>query len=69
LQNLNDRGTTSGEALKQAGGTTYTEECKPYTNISHGDIACTTGGNLACHYVIHAVGCDMKVSKEKNEKV
>ena len=73
LPNLNDCGTTgtSGdhEALKLVGGTKYIEACKPYTNISHGDVACTIGGDLACQYVLHAVGCSMKVSKEKNEKV
>jgi O-acetyl-ADP-ribose deacetylase (regulator of RNase III) len=68
LPNLNDCDTTSGEALKHVGGTTYTEVCKPHTNISHGDVVCTTGGNLACQYVLHAVGCDVK-GKERNKKV
>ena len=71
LPNLNDSGATgtSGEALKLVGGTKYIEACKPLTNISYGDVACTVGGDLACKYVLHAVGCGMKVSKEKNEKV
>ncbi len=66
---LNDSDSICGQALKKLGGATYIEACKPFTNISKGDIVCTTGGNLACQYVFHAVGCDREDNKENNEKV
>ncbi|CAB4028225.1 Hypothetical predicted protein, partial [Paramuricea clavata] len=69
LPNLNDNTAVCGEGLKLAGGTTYINACKSHTNISPGDIVCTVGGNLACQYVLHVVGCDWKDNRENNEMV
>ena len=67
--NLNNP-TVCGKALEGRGGTTYTEACKPHTNIPPWDIVFTTGGNLSCQYVIHAVCCNCnKEDKQKSEKV
>jgi hypothetical protein len=68
LPNLNDN-TVCGQGLKLAGGKRFIKACKSHTNISPGDTVCTVGGNLACQYVLHVVGCDWKDNKKNNEMV
>jgi O-acetyl-ADP-ribose deacetylase (regulator of RNase III) len=46
-----------GKVLNSVGGLSYVAACSQHTNIGTGDIATTIGGNLPCHYVIHAVCC------------
>jgi O-acetyl-ADP-ribose deacetylase (regulator of RNase III) len=68
LPNLNDS-TVIGEALKNVGGETYAAACRTHTNVPPGDVVCTPGGDLACHYVFHAVGCHLKGRKKNSEEV
>ncbi|CAB3994784.1 poly [ADP-ribose] polymerase 14-like [Paramuricea clavata] len=68
LSNLNYP-TACGRALQNRGGLSYIEVCKPHTNIPPWDIVCTTGGNLSCQHVIHAVCCNWnKEDKVKSEE-
>jgi hypothetical protein len=69
LSNLNHP-TACGRALQNRGGLSYIEVCKPHTNIPPWGIVCTTGGNLSCQYIIHAVCCNWnKEDKVKSEQV
>jgi hypothetical protein len=62
--------TACGKALQDRGGISYIEACKLHTNIPALDIVCTSGGNLPCQYVIHAVCCNWNKNEEKkSEKV
>jgi O-acetyl-ADP-ribose deacetylase (regulator of RNase III) len=54
IQNLKIN-TACLKVLKKRGGRAFIEECEQHTDIPQGDIVCTSGGNLACQYVIHAV--------------
>ena len=61
--------TACGKALQDQGGISYTEACKLHTNIPMLDIVCTSGGNLPCKYVIHAICCHWnKEDEQKSEK-
>ena len=51
------------------GGRALVEDCKRHTGVYPGEIVCTTGGNLACEHVFHAVGCEWKNDKKSNETV
>ena len=61
--------TACGLALNKVGGPSFVGACKPHTNLQMGKVACTTGGNLACRYVLHAVCCNWDGNQGKAEKV
>ena len=61
--------TACGKALNTVGGHVFVEACKQLTKISVGDIAVTTGGDLSCVKVLHAVCCGWDGGKGKAEKV
>ncbi|XP_028403594.1 protein mono-ADP-ribosyltransferase PARP14-like [Dendronephthya gigantea] len=67
LANLNSS-TACGLALQKKGGPEYTVDCRRHTNIPLWDIVCTTGGKLACKYVIHAVCGNWNKENEENSK-
>lgn len=68
LNNLNDY-TADGAALAQVGGKALVEDCKRHADVYPGETVRTTGGNLACEHVLHAVGCEWKNDKKSNETV
>lgn len=47
-----------GKAMNSFGGSLYVSECSKFTNVANGDVVTTSGGNLRCKYVVHAVCCD-----------
>ncbi|XP_046851430.1 protein mono-ADP-ribosyltransferase PARP14-like isoform X2 [Xenia sp. Carnegie-2017] len=47
-----------GKAMNTFGGSLYVSECSNFTNVAYGDVVTTSGGNLRCKYVVHAVCCD-----------
>ena len=61
--------TACGYALIQVGGEQFNEACQRFTNINSGEIECTSGGNLSCKHVIHAVCGDWDGEGGDGEKV
>ena len=56
-------------ALAAIGGPDFEQACKPHTNVQIGTVITTTGGDLKCKWVVHAVGCSWIQGEEGPEKV
>ena len=52
--NLNHR-TACFNALASVGGPSFEQACEPYTDVAVGNVITTSGGDLPCKWVIHAI--------------
>ena len=61
--------TACGKALSIVGGPRFIQACLHQGSIGKGDVVCTSGGNLSCKYVLHAVCCSWDNYRGKADEV
>ena len=61
--------TKCGKDLNKVGGLSFLLACNTHRSISKGAVVRTSGGRLACKFVLHAVCCSWDNYQGESEKV